>query len=152
MNPDTTTGDGVKKDWKITDHSLPPENVELPERTPTVRLHIWLENDDGVLFGAGRMMLLDGVARHGSLKKAAEKLGMSYRAAWGKIKQSEQALGVELLEKRGSDRRGYQLSDAGMQLVASYSEWFEKVERDAVRHAREIFSYETIERFEKSRK
>ncbi len=114
---------------------------------PTVRLHIWLENDEGMLFGAGRMLLLEGVARYGSLKRASEHLGMSYRAAWGKIKQSEKALGIKLLEKKGSDRRGYCLTKSGLDIVNSYAEWFEKVENSAVRHAKKAFPFNDFRSF-----
>lgn len=117
------------------------------EGQPTVRLHIWLENEEGMLFGAGRMLLLEGVARFGSLKRASEHLGMSYRAAWGKIKQSEKALGIKLLEKKGSDRRGYCLTETGLEIVNSYAAWFEKVESSALRHAKNTFPFAGVRSF-----
>ena len=48
---------------------------------PTVRMHLWLELGESVYFGMGRAMLLDRIEEYGSLRKAAESLGMSYRAA-----------------------------------------------------------------------
>jgi len=47
------------------------------------------------------------------LKAAAEELGMSYRAAWGKLKASEEALGMALVEKVGGNKTGrYVLKNA----------------------------------------
>ncbi|HHT9106902.1 MAG TPA: winged helix-turn-helix domain-containing protein, partial [Candidatus Wujingus californicus] len=50
---------------------------------------IWLEENGGVAFSEGRKMLFDAIARRGSLNAAAKELGMSYRAAWGKVKATE---------------------------------------------------------------
>lgn len=62
-------------------------------------------------------MLLSKVQQHGSLKKAADEMGMSYRAAWGKIKKSEEILGIRLIEQSGSKREGYQLTDSGKEFM-----------------------------------
>jgi molybdate transport repressor ModE-like protein len=75
-------------------------------KTPTVRMHLWLESGESVYFGMGRVMLLDKIEEHGSLRKAAEALGMSYRAAWGKLKATEEALGLVLVESSGTRRGG----------------------------------------------
>jgi molybdate transport system regulatory protein len=63
-------------------------------KRPVVRLHLWLETEKGVFFGLGRLKLLEQIQSGRSLKGAAESLGMSYRAAWGKIKNTEDVLGV----------------------------------------------------------
>ena len=60
-----------------------------------VKFKIWIEQDGNVAFAEGRRMLLEAVERLGSLNAAAKELGMSYRAAWGKIKATEKALGPE---------------------------------------------------------
>jgi molybdate transport system regulatory protein len=52
-------------------------------------MHLWLESGESVYFGMGRVMLLDMIEEHGSLRKAAEALGMSYRAAWDKVRRAE---------------------------------------------------------------
>ena len=63
-----------------------------------VRFKIWIEQDGSVAFAEGRRILLKAVDRLGSLNAAAKELGMSYRAAWGKIKTTEKALGIKLLD------------------------------------------------------
>lgn len=107
-----------------------------------LRINLWLENDKGILFGMGRYILLDQVNEHGSLKQAAQALGMSYRAAWGKMKQTEAALGVALIEKHGSNRIGYRLTDFGHELMGRYKSWLEEVEAFALSRANEKLGWE----------
>jgi molybdate transport system regulatory protein len=102
-------------------------------------INIWMETDKGALLGRGRMRLLELIREKGSLKQAAEALGMSYRAAWGKIKESEIAWGAPLLEKQGSNRQGFQLSEKGVELLAVYRTWLEDVKEYAGKKARESF-------------
>lgn len=94
-----------------------------------------------MFFGSGRVMLLDLIEEHGSLKEAAEVLGMSYRAAWGKLKATEKVLGVKLMETKGSRRQGYQLTKEGRRLRDMFREWFEAVEHDALERAKAIFPW-----------
>jgi molybdate transport system regulatory protein len=104
----------------------------------TVRLHLWLERDDELCFGMGRALLLVNVERMGSLKKAAESLNMSYRAAWGKLQQSERTLGVKLVESRGARSAGVRLTPEAKSIVAAYEAWFEAVERTALAEAQRL--------------
>lgn len=102
---------------------------------PVVRLHLWLETEKGVFFGLGRWKLLERIQSGQSLKGAAESLGMSYRAAWGKIKNTEKVLGVALIEKKAGKRAGYRLTADGITMMACFSRWFTEVERYALRRA-----------------
>lgn len=106
---------------------------------PVVRLHMWLETKDGVFFGIGRVQLLEFIERTGSLKAAAERMGMSYRAAWGKIKASEKIIGFKLIEKVGGNRSGHRLTEFGRLLTENFRDWYEEVERRALERAQEIF-------------
>jgi molybdate transport system regulatory protein len=119
--------------------------------TPTIRLHLWLETDDGLFFGYGRAHLLEKIEKYGSLKKAAESMGMSYRAAWGKIKASEAVLGEQLIVQSGSKKEGCSLTPYGKALKDQFMRWFEEVENAAVRKAAEIFTL-PVKRYEKSEK
>lgn len=58
---------------------------------------LFLEQNGQYIFGPGRAELLKQVEELGSLHKAAQKLGMSYRWAWGRLRDTEKALGVSLL-------------------------------------------------------
>ena len=113
----------------------------MTEKHPTIRLHLWLETDDGVFFGAGRAQLLEGIETHGSLKKAAEHLGMSYRAAWGKIKATEENIGAKLVIQNGGKKGGYNLTSEGRRLMRQYRTWFFGVEEYARHLANGVFSF-----------
>ncbi len=114
----------------------------MDKNHPKVRLHVWLETDSGVLFGSGRAQLLANIEKYGSLKRAAENMGMSYRAAWGKIRKTEDILGYKLIVKTGKNRR-YQLSERGKELTEKFRFWLDKVEQEALREARELFPWST---------
>lgn len=60
-------------------------------------IKLFLEDYGKYVFGPGRAELLRAVDALGSLNKAAQKQGMSYRWAWGRIREAEKALGVKLL-------------------------------------------------------
>lgn len=60
---------------------------------------IFLRTHEEYVFGPGRRELLAAVEELGSLRKAAQKLGMSYRWAWGRLKKAEEELGVPLLSR-----------------------------------------------------
>ena len=107
--------------------------------TPTVRMHLWLESGEEVYFGMGRLLLLDRIEEYGSLRKAAESLGMSYRAAWGKLRATEDTLGEVLVETVGTKRGGYQLTARGRFYREKFRTWFETVEQTAVDQAKLIF-------------
>jgi len=65
-----------------------------------VKSKVWLEDSQGrIIFGLGRMRMLRAIEKCGSLNAAAKDLKMSYRAIWGKIKVTEEALGKPLLVK-----------------------------------------------------
>jgi len=113
---------------------------------PRVRLNLWLETEDGMLFGLGRAQLLEQIEKQGSLNKAAKALGMSYRAAWGRLKNTEEVLGDSLvLKTRG--RKGCSLTPLGERVLEDYRQWVQEVENFAVMTARKsspwnIASYE----------
>lgn len=94
-----------------------------------VKFKIWIEKDGGVAFAEGRRMLLEAVDCLGSLHAAAKELGMSYRAAWGKIKATEKTLGIRLLEvtKGGKGGGGAKLTKEAQELIAAYNNYIEKM-------------------------
>lgn len=80
---------------------------------------------DGSNFGGGLYYLLAQVQEQGSLSQAAKTLGMSYRAAWGKIKTAEKKWGIKLVETHvgGDSGGGTQLTPEGIKLVKSFSKF-----------------------------
>ena len=106
------------------------------------RLHLWLETKDGMLLGLGRIQLLELVEELGSLNKAAAAMGMSYRAAWGRMKQTETVIGSPLVERSGP-KKGFRLTPLGHEIVAMFRVWHRDVEAYAVARAREVFPWST---------
>ena len=112
----------------------------------TLRLHLWFETSDGMLFGLGRVQLLQLVRDLGSLNKAAKALGMSYRAAWGRIRNTEERLGFPVVAKSGG-RKGFTLTPEGEQLLEAFQQWYEGVEAYAQQRAQGLFPW-AVEKFE----
>ena len=88
-----------------------------------IRSKIWIEDQEGkVVFGSGRLKILDAVERHGSILAAAKEMNMSYRAVWGKIQATEVRLGQPLLHRKAGGARGggSQLTPLGKALVERF--------------------------------
>ncbi len=88
-----------------------------------VKSKVWLEDRQGrIIFGLGRVRILKAIEKCGSLNAAAKDLKMSYRAVWGKIKVTEEALGKPLLIKSqgGSAGGGSALTPYAHTLVERY--------------------------------
>ena len=92
-----------------------------PDLKPKFKL--WLSTDDSEgVFGDGKCRLLEAVGACGSLRLASERLGISYRKAWGDLKKSENILGIRLVEKKRGGRSGggTMLTEAGVRWIAAY--------------------------------
>jgi molybdate transport system regulatory protein len=70
------------------------------------RIKVWLEKDGKLVFSGYRAELLRSIRQTGSLAEAAERMGLSYRRAWGKIREIETNLGEPLVESRRGGAKG----------------------------------------------
>lgn len=99
-----------------------------------IKSKIWIvdENAD-VVFGAGRLRILDAIERHGSLHAAAPELRMSYRAVWGKVKATEERLGKTLVTRKtgGPGGGGSELTPFARELVERFRELQQMVNQAA---------------------
>jgi molybdate transport system regulatory protein len=86
-----------------------------------IKHKIWLERDGKVIFGQGRSVLLRAIDECGSLNSAAKKLNMSYRAAWGRLKASEERLGMKLMEVDAGNGR-MKMTDNAKELLRKFDE------------------------------
>ncbi len=75
----------------------PPGALGGGRRWP--KLKVWITFGDRLKFGDGRAQLLELIDERGSLRKAASELGMSYRNAWGYLRELEEAAGFTFLER-----------------------------------------------------
>jgi len=87
-----------------------------------IRAKFWIENKGEVVLGGGKTALFLAVDRLGSIQRAAEEFGMSYRHAWGAIKKIERRAGFKILDTRLGGK------DGGAQLTAKGREFIGKVD------------------------
>jgi molybdate transport repressor ModE-like protein len=86
---------------------------------------VWLETEDGYVFGPGSFELLQGIQEKGTLKAIAEDLHMSYRHAWGIIKEIEEKLGKPIVASHRGGKvggGGADLTQTGKELLETYLE------------------------------
>ncbi|MCB2226069.1 MAG: LysR family transcriptional regulator [Desulfarculaceae bacterium] len=102
-----------------------------------VQFKLWVEEEGKVLFGEGRLALLQAVHEAGSLAGAARQMSMSYRAAWGRLRASESRLGFSLLERRGKGRREVRLTEQALKLMARHRAMEKEAERLAAKYQKQ---------------
>ena len=103
---------------------------ELANQKPTIRLSIMNpDSESGSLFGRGIANLCLGVRETGSLNASAKGMGMAYSKAWRIVKDTEAALGIQLLDRDGA--HGSTLTEAGDKLLDAYVAIDKKLQEDA---------------------
>lgn len=80
-------------------------------------------------FGPGVARLCEGVREKGSLYAAAREMGMAYSKAWRIMKDTEAALGMQLLDRDGA--HGSSLTENGVKLLEAYIKLEASVSTDA---------------------
>jgi len=94
------------------------------------RVKLWIQSGKEMVAGEGKVELLLAIEKEKSLNRAARKLGMSYRHAWGIIKKLERRLGFKVVAAaRGGIRGGGTLlTKQGQALVKEYKQMSEALE------------------------
>jgi len=87
-----------------------------------IKAKFWIENKGEVVLGGGKAALLLTVDRLGSIQRAAEDFGMSYRHAWGAIRKIEHRVGFKMLDRKLGGK------DGGAQLTPKGKDFIEKVD------------------------
>jgi molybdate transport system regulatory protein len=105
------------------------------------RIKLWMEKDGRLVLSDYRVDLLEQISQTGSLAEAAERMGLSYRRAWGKVREIEENLGRSLVhsEAGGPGGGGSRLTEDGERLVSLYRRFRQAVERDLGNEFREVF-------------
>ncbi len=82
----------------------------------------WIERDGKVIVGEGRAMLLKYIMEFGSLTRAAQEMGMSYRHAWGIVQEINEVVGKEIVhaERGGVEGGKTILTDEGKRLLENF--------------------------------
>ena len=95
----------------------------------SIKPRIRIVLDDGTIaLGPGKADLLDAIGRTGSIRGAAEELGMSYMRAWTLVRTMNASFRKPLVEKErgGSAQGGAQLTAAGRKVLELYRKIEEK--------------------------
>lgn len=97
--------------------------------------HIRLDFSAACAVGPGKIALLEGIARTGSLSAAARALGMSYRRGWLLVHSVNEGFTEPLVELNagGRDGGGARLTPLGEELVARYRAFEAEVDAIAAR-------------------
>lgn len=102
------------------------------DMTPQIKLSFVSAAGEDAVFGRGVATLCRGVREHGSLNKAAKNMSMAYSKAWRIMKTTEEAFGVQLLDRDGA--HGSTLTPEGERLLDAYDE----VQRKTAAYASEV--------------
>ena len=89
-----------------------------------IKSRIWIEADNNVLIGEGRVRLLKEIDKQGSLSKAAKSLGISYKKAWTLIDSVNKSAKQEVTTSSigGKNGGGAVLTDYGKKLIQVFDE------------------------------
>ena len=116
---------------------LHSQNDYLNDNLLCLKTKVWFSRDGRVVFGEGLARLIEAIDKLGSLSKAAKSSGISYRHAWGDIKNAEERLGFSLLERQtgGSKGGGSKIMPNARKLVEGY--WH--IKRNTIRASDKLF-------------
>lgn len=80
---------------------------------------LWIECEHERFFGPGRVELLERIADTGSINKAAQQMGMSYKKAWEMINMLniQAKLPVVIIQSGGVKGGGTTLTEEAWELI-----------------------------------
>ena len=89
-----------------------------------IKSRIWIEFEDNVLLGEGRVRLLKAIDKKGSLSAAAKSLKISYKKAWDMIDAVNKSAKepVTITSTGGKGGGGAQLTNYGKSLINAFDD------------------------------
>jgi molybdate transport system regulatory protein len=95
-----------------------------------------------------KFKLLKAIRDSESLKQAASECGVSYRKAWDRIRESEEALGFKLVETQrgGSEKGRTTLTEDGTRLVEAHAALREDFDKAIHKITRTFFHSLNVEK------
>lgn len=105
-----------------------------------MRAKFWLTLGSRTLFGDGKAELLELVERLGSLRRAATRMRMSYRYAWGLLRELDRSAGFRFLEHGAAGKRSrLRLTARGRAFVAAFRSFRAPLDGAVERSFRRVF-------------
>ena len=110
------------------------------------KLRVWVVFGKQLKFGDGRARLLELIDERGSLRQAAAELDMSYRNAWGYLRELEKAAGFKFVERgpAGNPRSGMRLTARGREFLTRYWKFQRGLDQAAARAFQRSFEDSAI--------
>ena len=95
-----------------------------PTKTYRLNGRLWLETDEGRFLGIGRLELLERIAELGSISKAAQAMGMSYKRAWDLVSSMNAQAAAPLVSTQtgGTKGGGAAVTAAGQAAIVAFKE------------------------------
>lgn len=93
---------------------------------------IWFSTPEGKgILGDGKWKILKKIEECGSLVKACEELGITYRHTWNDLRKIEKQLGFPLLDssRGGAEGGSTQLTSEGKRLIKAFDQFHERMDR-----------------------
>ncbi len=108
----------------------------------TIHTKTWFQDENGdTIFGFGRLNILETINRTGSISAAAKELKMGYRSMWGKLKKTEERLGIPLLIRTKGGMSGGKsiLTPEAKIMVERFKELQRQIDQEAAQIYKEIY-------------
>lgn len=88
----------------------------------SIKSRLWIENDEGIFLGEGRVRLLKAIISKGSLSKAAASMNMSYKKAWTLLSaiNARASEPVSINSVGGKGGGGVEITPYGKKIVAEF--------------------------------
>ena len=106
------------------DHSLSAKRARTgsAKSRPALRIRVRLYLGKEIALGPGKAALLASIDASGSIRHAAQELGMSYMRAWDLVRTMNRCFASKLVETARGGARGGQahLTPAGREVLALY--------------------------------
>jgi molybdate transport system regulatory protein len=98
------------------------KNLLRPNLRFQLNGRLWVETDEDRFMGIGRLELLTQIQAQGSISKAAQEMGMSYKRAWDLVtSMNAQAARPLVLTQTGGKRGGgTEVTLEGQQMIEEF--------------------------------
>ncbi|MCL2150467.1 MAG: LysR family transcriptional regulator [Dehalococcoidia bacterium] len=105
-----------------------------PQAGYHIQASVWIEKDGELYLGGGRVMLLEYIAKLGSIAAAARSMHLTYNNAWLWINAMNKLAPSPLVERMaGGAGGGYaKLTEEGLRAIAQFHELRARLEEFAV--------------------
>lgn len=98
------------------------KNLLRPDLNFRLNGRLWVETDDDRYMGIGRLELLAQIQEQGSISKAAQQMGMSYKRAWDLVSSLNAQSVRPLVNTQAGGKRGggAEVTAEGQQLIQEF--------------------------------